>query len=197
MSDPQVEIIQASPIILEIVESPPTSLSVLLENSVIEVAPSQDLQIVVSSVSSENIEITESSVIEVVVEQESPIIIEVQSIGTQGPQGPQGNIGPQGPQGNQGLQGNDGETGPAGTSYQEQFETVSKNLKSWNYSLSYSFNVLSSIVYTSGSESVTKTFNYIGGNLASVVLTGDTPSGIFLTKTFIYSGENLTSIAYS
>jgi len=87
--------------------------------------------------------------------------------------------------------------GPKGDSYQETFESVSKNIKSWAYSLNYTLGVLTSIVYTSGLLSVTKTFNYTSGVLVSIVLSGDTPSGITLTKTLNYTTGSLTSVSYS
>lgn len=77
------------------------------------------------------------------------------------------------------------------------FETVSKNIKAWNYSLNYAVSNLTSIVYTSGLDSITKTFNYIGPDVTSIVLSGSTPSGISLTKTLGYSLGKLTTITYS
>ena len=91
------------------------------------------------------------------------------------------------------VKGPKGDTG----SIQESFESVSKNAKSWNYSLNYTAGNLTSIVYTDGTNTITKTFNYTTGNLTSIVLSGDTPSGIDLTKTFTYSGSNITDISYS
>jgi hypothetical protein len=78
----------------------------------------------------------------------------------------------------------------------EYFETVSKNLKSWGASFNYSGGNLSSIVYTDGVDTITKTFNYTGDSLTSIVLGGDTPSGIELTKTLGYTSGNLTSVTY-
>jgi hypothetical protein len=100
-------------------------------------------------------------------------------------------VGPQGPQGPQGIQG------PQGDSWQEYFETVSKNLKSWDASFNYSGGNLTSIVYTDGVDTITKTFNYIGDSLTSIVLGGDTSGGIELTKTLGYTSGNLTSVTYS
>jgi hypothetical protein len=85
----------------------------------------------------------------------------------------------------------------SGGSATESFETVSKNLKSWGGTLNYTGGVLSSIVYTDGVDTITKTFNYTGGVLTSVVLSGDTPAGIDLTKTLGYTSGNLTLITYS
>lgn len=79
----------------------------------------------------------------------------------------------------------------------EAFETVAKNLLSYPYALNFSGSVLNTIVYTVGAGSITKTFNYTNGKLTSIVLSGDTPEGIYLTKTLTYTGENLTSVTYS
>ena len=89
------------------------------------------------------------------------------------------------------------EKGETGTSYQQEYETVSKNLKSWNATFGYTGANLTSIVYTDGVDTITKTFNYTGANLTSIVLSGDTPAGIDLTKTLAYTGADLTSITYS
>jgi len=80
----------------------------------------------------------------------------------------------------------------------ETFETVSGNLKTYPYALSYSGNKVSTIIYDlGGGMSITKTFSYTGNKLDTVVLSGDTPIGINLTKTFTYTGNNITSVAYS
>lgn len=77
----------------------------------------------------------------------------------------------------------------------ETFETVSKNLDASGATLDYDVSGnLTSIEYLNG---ITKTLNYTGENLTSVVLSGSTPSGIDLTKTLSYTGENLTGVAYS
>jgi hypothetical protein len=85
----------------------------------------------------------------------------------------------------------------SGGSATESFETVSKNLKSWGGTLNYTGGVLTSIVYTDGIDTITKTFNYTSGVLTSIVLSGDTPIGIDLTKTLGYTSGDLTSITYS
>lgn len=82
-------------------------------------------------------------------------------------------------------------------SVQEYFEYVSKNIKSWDYSLSYTGDKLTSVVYTENSNTITKTLNYTGDKLTSIVLSGDTPTGIDLTKTLTYTGDKLTSVAYT
>lgn len=84
-----------------------------------------------------------------------------------------------------------------GGSAAETFETVSKNLKSWGGVLNYTNGVLTSIVYTDGVDTITKTLNYTNTVLTSIVLSGDTPAGIDLTKTLGYTNGSLTSITYS
>lgn len=88
-------------------------------------------------------------------------------------------------------------TGGGGGSAAETFETVSKNLKSWGGVLNYTNGVLTSIVYTDGVDTITKTLNYTNTVLTSIVLSGDTPAGIDLTKTLGYTNGSLTSITYS
>ncbi len=78
------------------------------------------------------------------------------------------------------------------------FETVSKNLNSYPFTVNYTGSVLTSIVYTVGSNSITKTLNYTTGVLTSIVLSGTgLPSGITLTKTLSYTSNNLTSVSYA
>lgn len=78
------------------------------------------------------------------------------------------------------------------------FETVAKNLKAYDYTLNYTVDTLTSIVYTVPSVgTITKTLNYTVDKLTSIVLSGDTPSGIELTKTLGYTVDKLTSITYS
>jgi len=77
----------------------------------------------------------------------------------------------------------------------DTFETVSKNLDASGATLEYDVSGnLTSIEYGNG---ITKTLNYTGTNLTSVVLSGSTPDGISLTKTLSYTGGNLTGVAYS
>ena len=80
----------------------------------------------------------------------------------------------------------------------EEFETVSKNLKSYPYVLTYGVDGIDTITYDlGGGQSVVKTFNYTLGVLTSIVLSGNTPSGIELTKTLSYTGADLTGVVYS
>ena len=90
------------------------------------------------------------------------------------------------------------EQGPAGASYQKTFETVSKNLKSYPYTLNYTNGNLTSIVYDLGDNSlIVKTLNYTNGILTSIVLSGDTPNNIELTKNLNYNNGKISSIVYS
>lgn len=77
----------------------------------------------------------------------------------------------------------------------DSFETVSANLSAYDNTLNYdgSGNI-TSIVYSNG---VTKTFNYTGADITSIVLSGSTPDGIELTKTLTYTSGDVTGIAYS
>jgi hypothetical protein len=78
------------------------------------------------------------------------------------------------------------------------FETVSKSLASFPYTITYSSGRISTIVYTLPNNStITKTINYTGDKVTSVVLSGATPSGIQLTKTLTYTGDNITEVSYS
>lgn len=85
---------------------------------------------------------------------------------------------------------------PAPGSAEETFESVSKNIKSWNAAFSYSGDKLSSISYTNGTDIIVKTFGYTGENLTAVELSGDTPAGISLLKLLSYTGDSLVAINY-
>ena len=77
------------------------------------------------------------------------------------------------------------------------YETVSKNLDSWDAVLSYTLGDLVTIAYSDGIFTIIKTFNYTVGDLTSIVLSGDTPLQINLTKTFNYSGSDIVGWSYS
>jgi hypothetical protein len=88
--------------------------------------------------------------------------------------------------------------GSGGSSFlSEAFESVSKNLKSYPYVITYNGSDIDYITYTTDSGTIVKTFNYTLGVLTSLVLSGSTPSGITLTKTLQYTGSDLTSVVYS
>lgn len=77
----------------------------------------------------------------------------------------------------------------------DSFETVSANLSAYSNTLNYDVNGdITSIVYSNG---ITKTFNYTGTDITSIVLSGSTPSGISLTKTLTYTSGDVTGITYS
>jgi hypothetical protein len=82
-------------------------------------------------------------------------------------------------------------------SLSETYETVSKNIKGYPYVITYAGSDIDFITYTTPSGTIVKTFNYTGSDLTSLVLSGDTPSGINLTKTLHYTGSDLTSVSYS
>jgi Collagen triple helix repeat (20 copies) len=108
--------------------------------------------------------------------------------------------------GNDGKPGKDGRNGvmvggggstyvpPSPSGMADTFETVSKNLSASGAVMNYTGADLTSIVYTNG---VIKTLAYSIDGLASVTLSGNTPSGIALTKTLNYSGGNLVGFNYS
>jgi hypothetical protein len=90
-----------------------------------------------------------------------------------------------------------GRMGPSGVSYSETFESISKNLKSYDFTLNNISGVLSSVDYASPSGTITKTLGYISGVLNTITLSGDTPSGIYLVKTLNYLSGNLIGASYS
>lgn len=121
---------------------------------------------------------------------------QVGATGAQGATGPQGKQGLRGERGPAGV-GIQGPMGPPGTGTGvETYNTVSDNLKSWDYVFNYTGSDLTSIDYNQGASTITKQFNYVDGQLISVVLSGDVPSCISLTKLFTYSGQNLSAISY-
>lgn len=79
----------------------------------------------------------------------------------------------------------------------EEFETVSKNLKSYNYNLNFQDGILNSIVYLTGGGTIVKTFGYTDGLLTRITLSGDLPDGIDLIKTLDYTAGELTTVTYS
>jgi hypothetical protein len=80
-----------------------------------------------------------------------------------------------------------------GGSLVDTYETINQNLQSVNASFTYTGDKITSIEY----GDITKTITYSGDTLVSIVLSGNTPSGIDLTKTFTYSGDTVTGYIYS
>jgi hypothetical protein len=89
--------------------------------------------------------------------------------------------------------------GGGGNGVADSFETINKNLGAYEATLYYDGNgVLSNIVYTKpDSNTITKTLNFTGSILNSIVLSGNTPAGITLTKTLNYSNDILIGYNYS
>jgi hypothetical protein len=79
----------------------------------------------------------------------------------------------------------------------ETFETVSKNLKGFPFSLSYEGGLLERVDYTTPFGVITKTFGYTTGLLTSVELSGAVPGYIPLTKTLIFENGFLVDVSYS
>jgi hypothetical protein len=81
----------------------------------------------------------------------------------------------------------------------ETFESISKNLKSYPYTVNYTNNILTSIAYSlPDNKFITKMFEYTDNLLTSISLLGDIPPGIDTTKTLSYTVSNvLTGISYS
>jgi hypothetical protein len=79
----------------------------------------------------------------------------------------------------------------------QTFETISKNLKGYPATITYSSGQIATIVYTIATGNITKTLAYSSGNVSTIVLSGGTPSGISLTKTLTYTSGDLTGVAYS
>ena len=83
------------------------------------------------------------------------------------------------------------------TSASESFETVSKNLKSFPFTINKTGSVVNSISYTTLEGSITKSFGYSGNLLVSITLSGNLPNGISTVKTLTYSAGVLTGASYS
>lgn len=83
-------------------------------------------------------------------------------------------------------------------SVEESFETINKNLMCWSKQNNYDINWrMTSVVFTSGSLTITKALNRTWDKLTSVVLSWDTPSWISLTRTNTYSWDSLINQTYS
>ena len=115
--------------------------------------------------------VVQTAVNQVTVNQSPANVVEIQASGTQGVQG---------------------------DSWQEEFETVSKNLKSYSASFSYAGDQLTSITYAAPGGDIVKTFGYNGlGELVTITLSGNTPLGIDLVKTLSYTAGVLTGVSYA
>jgi hypothetical protein len=79
------------------------------------------------------------------------------------------------------------------------FETVSKNLKAYDYTLSYSSGLLDEITYDlGGGIEIKKVFSYnLDGTIDRIDLTGiGVPIGITTSKRFFYTSGAITSVEY-
>ena len=80
----------------------------------------------------------------------------------------------------------------------ETFETISKNIKSFDCTFNYTSDDLTSIDYNTITGVITKTFNYTLGELSSIVLSGILPQNINLSKIFTYNTNgDLININYT
>ena len=114
-----------------------------------------------------------------------------------GATGATGANGANGANGTNGTDGIDGIDGVDGASYQESFETVSKNLKTYPFTLAKTGSVLNSITYTLPVGTIVKTFAYGVDGLSSITLSGSLPLGIQTVKTLNYVTGVFSSVTYS
>jgi hypothetical protein len=78
---------------------------------------------------------------------------------------------------------------------EHSFETIAKNLKAKDATLSYTSGDLETVEYSNG---IIKTLAYnSGGDLETITLSGSTPLGINLVKTLGYTDGNLSTITFS
>jgi hypothetical protein len=97
--------------------------------------------------------------------------------------------GARGPRGEQGLTG-EGDT--------PTFESVSKNIKAYPFTYEQQDEYTAVLVYDLGAgQTITKTINSVDGLPVSIVLSGNTPSGIDLTKTILYNSGVFAGASYA
>jgi len=146
------------------------SLQVLSdETTIIQVSEPSAIEVTVEASNSSQITVEQSDSISVEVLDETNVSI---TIATQGERGPSGSV-------------------------EESFETVSKNIKAWPATFNWVDGSLSSIVYSDGVSSITKSFSYSGGYLTQITLSGDTPLSASLIKSIVYSSGKPATISYS
>jgi hypothetical protein len=89
------------------------------------------------------------------------------------------------------------EAGPAGT-FVTTFETLSKNLSAYPYSITRLGSTIDSVVFsTPGATSVTKKFKYTAGVLQSIAISGTLLGSTVYTKNLTYSGTSISGASYS
>jgi len=76
------------------------------------------------------------------------------------------------------------------------YETITKNLNSYPYTINYSGTYISNIVYTVPGGTITKTYSYGNSLISSVALTGSVLPHVF-TKNLVYTGNSVTSATYT
>lgn len=77
------------------------------------------------------------------------------------------------------------------------YETIAGNLSEYPYTLSYNIDGrISTIVYTTPTSTITKTYNYVLDVLQTIVITGATLAKTY-TKTLNYTAGVLTGVSYS
>lgn len=82
---------------------------------------------------------------------------------------------------------------------QSSFETTSRNLAAYPYTFVFNTNgTINTITYQTPNGNIVKTFSWnTDGTVASIVLSGATPSGIRKTKTFTWAAGAPAAITYS
>jgi hypothetical protein len=119
--------------------------------------------------------------------------------GAPGPTGPMGPAGPAGVMGPTGTTGPAGAMGEQGECWAETFETVSRNLAAYPFTLVRDgLGRLGGVAYDLGNgQIINKTLVREAGRLSRIVLSGDTPAGVALIKTLERDGAgHLTAISY-
>jgi hypothetical protein len=92
-----------------------------------------------------------------------------------------------------GAKGNPGATGAMPLSY----ESISKNLNTYPYTITRTGNLISTITYTTPSGNYVKSYNYVQGVLSYVTISGTPLGSSVYTKTLNYVSGVITSVSYS
>jgi hypothetical protein len=92
-----------------------------------------------------------------------------------------------------GVAGASGATGSLPTSY----ETVSKNLSSYAYTITYTGNNVASVAYTTPSGTITKSYTYTNGSISQISISGD-GLGYTYKKNLTYDASGfITNVSYT
>jgi hypothetical protein len=87
---------------------------------------------------------------------------------------------------------------PGGGSSVTTFETINKNLLSYNVTATTESATLITQTYNGPNGDIIKSISFDSSGLpTTIVLSGDTPAGINLTKTFDFSSQEIPLITYS